>query len=121
MDQPLIHPRQPLFHWSPSERHKQITKYGLRPNMRSSVSSFRAPYICFAETPAWAWGLSGWHHPEIKSWDLWQTNLLGLLEYSVIDTFDEHHLFHEVRTTERVFKKDLWYVATRISSSSDTR
>ncbi len=105
-----------LFHWSPTARRKQIIRYGLRPNMRPVVSTpgWKPPYVCFAESPSWAWALSGYFHPEIREWDLWQTSMSRLGRYEVVETYDQHR-WHEVRSFERVFKRDLWYVATRSS------
>lgn len=81
--------------------------------MRSTLTAgWRAPYVCFAETPSWAWGLSGAMRPDILAWDLWQTSLDRLPEPELKPSYDEHR-WHEVRTAHRVYKRDLWYVATR--------
>lgn len=104
----------PVFHWSPVERRGQILRYGLRPGMRPTVTTpgWRAPYVCFAETPSWAWALSGGQGAEPGTeWDLWQCQINGL-EVEEKPTYDEHR-WHELRVYERVFKRRIWHVATR--------
>lgn len=84
--------------------------------MPSTTSTgWRAGYICFAESPSWAWALSGYFHPEIESWDLWQTNVDRLREPELKPSYDDHH-WHEVRTEYRVYKRDLWFVGVRLAS-----
>lgn len=83
--------------------------------MRPTVSTpgWRAPYVCFAETPSWAWALSGGMGADAGSgWDLWQCQVNGLQVYAM-PTFDEDHQWHEVRVYERVHKRLIWHVATR--------
>ena len=103
-----------LFHWSPTTRRKGIIRYGLRPGMRPSASTpgWKPPYVCFADSPSWAWALSGDMHSEIESWDLWQTWTNLLNGYEKLPGWGNHKT-HEVRTYERVYKRDLWYVGTR--------
>lgn len=106
----------PLFHWSPAERRGQIVRYGLRPRMRPTISTpgWRAPYVCLAETPSWAWALSGMRAERDREpghWDLWQVDVNGLLGETV-PTYDEHR-WHEVRVQERIYKRRMWHVATR--------
>ena len=51
-----------LFHWSPARHRKQITRHGLRPHRRPVTTAgddtparqWRAPYVCFADSPSWA-------------------------------------------------------------------
>jgi hypothetical protein len=104
----------PLFHWSPAVRRKQIIRHGLRPRQRPVTSShdFRQPVVCFAESPSWAWALSGDFHPEVSLWDLWQTSLRSLTDPILMPSYDSHR-WHEVRTEHRVFKRDLWLVGQR--------
>jgi hypothetical protein len=72
--------------------------------------------VCFSSTPSLAWSLSGYFHPEVPSWDLWQT-------WSDVPTGYEALLFDdgppdvkEYRVYERIYKRDLWYVATRVNN-----
>lgn len=107
----------PLYHWSPTVRRKQINRYGLRVAQRpvQHTPGWRAPYVCFAETPSWAWALSGQfaereHRP--GSWDLWQVNVSGK-RGEVLESGDDEHRWHEVRVHEQVRKRQMWLVATR--------
>lgn len=76
--------------------------------------------MCFAHTPSLAWALSGHFHPEIDSWDLWEVPADRVNGYEVIpfdygdggtSTEDK-----EYRVYERIYKRDIWYVATRTAS-----
>lgn len=100
-----------LFHWAPTSRRGQINRYGFRPSMRSVDGLWKPPYICFSGYPSLAWGLSGSLHPEIPSWDLWQTWTHSIKGYEVIP-FDDGSV-KEYRVYERIYKRDVWYVATR--------
>lgn len=117
-------PVQVLFHWAPATRRKQIIRYGLRPHMRVTTSSrddglggndWRASCVCFADSPSWAWALSG-EQPNAPSgeWDLWQTWLGALEDPTVMASEDRLSGIHEVRITHRLFKRDLWWVGSRI-------
>lgn len=112
-----LEPFRFLFHWAPTARRKQIIRYGLRPGMRSTTSSERmgAPCICLADSPSWAWALSGgmsW--TPSGSWDLWQTSLDRLTDPVVLATNERPSGMYEVRTEHRIFKRDLWLVGSRI-------
>lgn len=114
---PPLEDMPPLFHWSPASRREQILRDGLRV-MQDPVThtpEFRAPYVCLAETPSWAWALSGMraekaHEP--GSWDLWQVNVNGK-RGAVVDAGDDEHRWHEVRVHEQVLGAQMWHVATR--------
>lgn len=114
-----VEPSRPLYHWSPTVRRKQIIRYGLRPAMPSVTShEWRAPYVCFADSPSWAWALSGGLRrqpiaPWEREWDLWQTWQEALVEPQVLATPDRPSGIYEVRTEHRVFKRDLWLVGSR--------
>ena len=99
-----------LYHWAPTERRKSIIRYGLRPNMLSADRLWRAPYICLADGPWTAWQLIGRHRPHIEHWDLWWTSS---------DRIGEHYqrtdLPREWRVSERIYKRDLWLVGSRIN------
>lgn len=71
--------------------------------------------MCFADTPSWAWGLSGglpW--APAGEWDLWQTWKNDLTDPRVIRSSDRPSGIHEVRTSHRVWKRDIWYVGSRV-------
>lgn len=112
-------PFRPLYHWAPTVRRKQIIRYGLRPGSRPTTSTgMGAPCVCFADSPSWAWALSGGNRPGVRApwdqwWDLWQTSLDRLTEPIVLGTPDRPSGLYEVRTEHRVFKRDLWYVGSR--------
>lgn len=112
-------PYRPLYHWAPANRRKQIIRYGLRPSMRSTTSSMdgyhKVPYICFADSPSWAWALSGDMLNALKDkWDLWMTWLDRIKEPIVHATPDRPSGLYEVRTEFRVYKRNLWYVGSRV-------
>jgi hypothetical protein len=110
-----------LFHWSPAARRKQINRHGLLPKRRPTVSLgnvdgrvWKPPYICFGDTPAWAWALSGgMRHTPSGEWDLWQTYADKLTDPMILSTTVANGI-HEIRTDHRVFKRDLWHVGTRV-------
>lgn len=111
----------PLFHWTPKARRKQIMRYGLRPRMRPTTNAegfggWKAPYVCFGDSPSWAWALSGMQDGTPSGeWDLWQTWSGRLVEPRVVpgDTIQGNGI-HEVRTEHRVFKRHLWLVGSRV-------
>lgn len=106
----------PMYHWSPTTRRKQIERYGFRPGMLSVDRAWRPPLICFADSPSLAWSLSGANHNTIPSWDLWQvwSNVVSGRE-EIYDTYPDtgRSYIKEYRVYERIFKRDIWYVATR--------
>lgn len=112
-----VEPHRFLYHWAPQSRAKQIKKYGLRPNMRPTTNiseGFKAPYICFADSPSWAWALSGdQKHSESGFWDLWMVRLSDISEPIAQATPDRPSGLYEVRTEHRVYKSKIWYVGSR--------
>lgn len=125
-------PVMPLFHWSPRGRRKQIIRYGLRPLMRVTTSTAdddglgvvagvaAFPVVCFADAPSWAWALSGgmsW--TPAGEWDLWQTDVSRLTDPVVLPSEDRMSGIHEVRTGTRVYKRDLWWVGSRVKLTRD--
>ena len=113
-----------LYHWAPIARRKQILRFGLRPSMKPTTHAgdpklgqkWRARYVCFADTPSWAWKLSaGVTGSPIGEWDLWQVQMDKLKEPTIIPMKWSNGI-HEVRTEHRVYKRDLWYVGTRTKS-----
>lgn len=109
-------PNMPLYHWSPRVRRKQIERYGLRPGMRATTTTgnLGAMCVCFADSPSWAWALSGgmdW--TPVGEWDLWQTWLEALDDPVVLSTPDRPSGLYEVRTESRVYKRNLWWAGER--------
>ena len=100
-----------LYHWAPTERRKQIIRYGLRPGSRSSCGEWKPPYICFADGPKQAWNLIGRFRPYIAEWDLWWTHSGAVGGYEIVP--DDSGEPREYRVYQRVFKRDLWLVGTR--------
>ena len=112
-----VEPYRPMYHWAPATRRKQINRYGLRPGMRSTTSTegYRAPYCCFADSPSWAWALSGQVRWAPKGeWDLWMTYLNKIKDPVIHATPDRPSGLYEVRGLHRLYKRDLWYVGSRI-------
>lgn len=104
-----------LYHWSPASRRKMIKHYGLRPGSRAVTSSTAFPVICLADSPSWAWALSGEQRSApLGEWDLWQTRLDVIKEPIVLADDQRLSGIHEVRTEERIWKRDLWYVGSRM-------
>jgi hypothetical protein len=117
-----------LFHWSPTRHRKSIIRHGLRPGRKPTTSTvsqddtinadWTSPVVCFADTPWWAWDLSGamsW--TESGEWDLWQTWSTHLVDPIVMPDYPGEHQrpsgIYEVRTTTPVRKRHLWLVGTR--------
>lgn len=105
----------PLYHWSPVERRKEIRAHGLQPYKRTSVSSDGVvyPYICLSPTASMAWGLSGdmdWVS-EIEDWDLWQVEIPKNAEVHVRSTWGS--TIEEVKVYTPIPANFLWLVGTR--------
>lgn len=111
-------PFRMLYHWSPKSRRKQIIRYGLRPAMRcTTTTEVLGSCVCFADSPSWAWALSGgMRWTPCGEWDLWQTSLDRLIDPVVLATDERPSGLYEVRTEHRVYKRDLWLVGTRVKA-----
>ena len=109
-----------LYHWAPASKRKQITRHGLLPYRRPTTHaspSWRAPYICFADTARWAWALSGAQRSAPSGlWDLWETRIADLVEPKILPAPDVSNGIHEIRTEHRVMKRHHWLVAQREKS-----
>lgn len=109
-----------LYHWSPRARRNQIIRYGFRPRMRPTIGTditvtYGAPCVCFADSPSWAWALSGeQRHAPKGEWDLWQTTVDRLTDPIVLASDTRMSGLYEVRTEHRVYKRDLWWVGSRV-------
>lgn len=101
------------YHWSPVERRASIIKHGLLPGKFSTDKLWRPPYICLATSPSLAWGLSGGiRKRERRDWDLWQADVSEQSGYEEL-YFDGSNEIKEIRVYERIYKRNVWYVATR--------
>ncbi len=101
-----------LYHWSPISRRKQILKYGLCPNRKSRCGQWKAPYICFSNSPSFAWGASAGMDNERGLWDLWMVWTDYLTGYKKLPTYGTSKTC-EIRVYHRIPKKHIWYVGTR--------
>jgi hypothetical protein len=108
----------PLYHWSPTAKRGQINRSGLLPGRRTTTSTaddgFRGAAVCLADSPSWAWALSGgmpW--TPAGSWDLWETRLELLTDPVVLASQDRASGLYEVRTEHRVWKRDVWLAGQR--------
>lgn len=106
-----------LYHWSPVAKRKQIIRHGLLPHRRATTHAtpgWRAPYVCFGDTAAWAWALSGGQRSAPSgTWDLWETRIADLTDPKILPAPDVSNGIHEVRTEHRVMKRHLWLVGQR--------
>lgn len=117
-----------LFHWAPTKYRKSIIRHGLRPGRKPTTSlmdpsdklnaDWTSPVVCFADTPRWAWELSGgmpW--TQGGAWDLWQTWSTSLVDPIIRpDTPGDGQRpsgIYEVRTMTAVRKRHLWLVGSR--------
>jgi hypothetical protein len=105
-----------LFHWSPSERRREIEANGLQPYQLATVCSdpeLTSPYICFSPTPSRAWALSGamdWVS-EIDQWDLWQATLADRDHVCVRSDFGPE--IQEIKVYGSIPADRLWLVGSR--------
>lgn len=116
----MSRPIPPLFHWSPTANRRGIERLGLvpgRPSVTHSIA-FRAPYVCLADDPWWAWQLSGaivGHRGQ--SWDLWQVTLGDGHKIKRVRSWDPDaeggRRYHEWRVFDRIYKRGVWLVGTR--------
>lgn len=107
-----------LYHWSPTSKRRQIIRHGLIPHRRATTHAtpgWRAPYVCFGDTAAWAWALSGGQRSAPSGeWDLWETRITDLDDPKILPAPGVSNGIHEVRTEHRVRKRFLWLVGQKI-------
>lgn len=110
-----------LYHWSPTSRRKAILRRGFVPGSWSTDRLWKPPYVCFSDSPSLAWALSGGTGRGAlhESWDLWMVHSDRLEGYEELPFDDEPDRIKEYRVYHRIYKRDLWYVATRLSGSTD--
>lgn len=110
-----------LYHWSPTTRRKSIDRRGFVPGSLSTDRLWRPPHSCWATSPSLAWALSGMTQRglEVSSWDLWCVWSDRLEGWEVIP-FDDGRTAalrpKEYRVYHRIFKRDVWYIATRLTT-----
>lgn len=105
-----------LYHWSPTYNRGGISRRGLVPGRKSVDGFWRPPYTCLAETPLWAWKLSGHFHKDIKAWDLWQISLSDGHDIRFRDDDDdkpEGLLHYEWRVYDRIYKRGIQFIGMR--------
>lgn len=108
----------PLYHWSPTSRRKSILRRGIDVGQWSPDRIWKPPCSCWASNPELGWALSGalTREKKIESWDLWMTwsDVPKSFE-EIVDYYRNSNRSYvkEYRVYERIFKRDLWYVATR--------
>lgn len=127
-----------LYHWSPANYRDAIVKRGLKPTCPTAPrysaavipgtangrwlngDDFSQRMVCLGTSPSHAWALSGEIMSEDgESWDLWQV---------VLDDSDEVHplpffgyRLDEIRVANRIPKRRVWFVATRVVSKRARR
>jgi hypothetical protein len=111
-------PLRAMYHWAPVIRRKQIIRYGLLPGKRPTTTQGddrRIPYVCLGDSPSWAWALSGaMKYTPKGEWDLWMTWMDRIKDPVVHADPSRHTGLYEVRTEHRIYKRDIWYVGSRV-------
>lgn len=108
-----------LYHWSPTTNRRSIERLGLTPGRKTLQGDWRPPYIALSDEPRLAWFLSGRMYPEIPSWDLWMVYNEFQDSYEhmeiITDTYPTtgRTFVKEYRIYERIYKRDVNYIATR--------
>jgi hypothetical protein len=109
-----------FYHWSPTARRNGILRRGLDVGSMSLTRDWHPPYICFSDEPLLAWTLSGRMYPDIPSWDLWMVFAEQTQGYeAILELYNDgsgRHYVKEYRVYERVFKKNVHYLATRANN-----
>lgn len=113
-----------LYHWTPTERRRDIQQNGLKVYSKPVVHSdktLRSPYICLGFTPSGAWGLSGDFYNDmlrnvadpVETWDLWQVTIPDMAEVRIRSEFGP--TVQEVKVYTSIPASEMWYVATRFA------
>ncbi len=106
-----------LYHWAPVERRASILKRGLLTRQAHTAHSpgWQAPYLCFSDSPSYAWALSAGTQKTIKEWDLWMVWSKTIPDlYYRGDEVGRNPA--EYRTKKPVSRTRLWHVGTRKSN-----
>lgn len=106
------------YHWSPTDRRKSIIRKGLEPGRWSTDRLWKPPYVCLAPSPNVGWSLSGamLRGSEIASWDLWEV-LIDPEHMGGIINYYTSGAVKEMRVYERIYKRYMWYVGTRVRTA----
>lgn len=103
-----------LYHWSPRNRRDGIKRRGLKIGSRHAVHSpgWKATYLCFSDSPSWAWAHSGQTSHEPGEWDLWMVWSHDLPARAKRSD-SQPGMPTEYRCFGDVAKGKMWYLATR--------
>ncbi|MGK0740409.1 hypothetical protein ACSHWG_00770 [Leucobacter sp. Z1108] len=111
----------PLYHWSPRDRLKSITRQGLMPGKRNISGAtlhggdiegeFLQPGVCFSLDPVTAWAYSHGVWKSVGAFDLWQVWLEPADEVHVLPMWGNRIV--EVRVHNRIPKRRLHHVGER--------
>ncbi len=105
-----------LYHWSPASRRKSILKHGLCPKKVSRCGQWRPPYLCFSDSPSYAWSASAALSDQPEEWDLWMvwsSALKGGVERLYLGTNDKRGPAEFRLYDQRVPKRLIWFVGSR--------
>lgn len=116
-----------LFHWAPASKRRGIVRYGLLPGQpptcmdsEDAPEEYRQTAVCLGTSPSHAWSLSGdLYATPGDTWDLWQMNLDD--NDLVIPLPFEGFRLQEIRVANRIHKRRVWYVASRVVSENEYR
>lgn len=105
-----------LYHWSPSSRRAAIQREGLvigSPVVIHSAEGWTPTYLCFSDSPSFAWGYSGALSNVAEDWDLWQVWSDSIPGGVFIRSDHVGCRPAEYRAKSSIPKDKLWFVATR--------
>jgi hypothetical protein len=120
----MSRPIPPLYHWAPTARRRSIERLGLVPGKTPTICSpdWRAPYVCLAENPRWAWQLSGEMVDilgclPVEHWDLWQVSLGDGHKITRLRNIEPRtdRRYYEWRVHDRIYKRGVWLVGVRVA------
>lgn len=102
-----------IYHWSPRRNRASILMHGLTPYKPAIRHDFKPAYICFSNSPSYAWALSPAINRQIfTTWDLWMTwsNVTSKLTRCRFNALPHAQ---EYRVTEAISPRKIWFVGTR--------
>lgn len=126
----------PLYHWSPRDRLKSITRQGLMPGKRNvsgpvwngttdnlndanedvGAGEFLQLAVCFSTSPALAWKYSHGAWKSAGTFDLWQVELIPSDEVHILPMWGGRIV--EVRVRNRIPKSRLVWVGERTQAAT---
>lgn len=104
-----------LYHWSPASRRAAIQRQGLVIGSDTVIHSagWTPTYMCFSDSPSFAWAYSGALSQVAEEWDLWMT-WSNWIPGGVFRRGDHSaRMPAEYRAKSNVPRSKLWLVATR--------